>query len=165
MSGHVPVDYARRHLRLGWWWLLTFSALGLALEGLHGFKVAAYLDVSNETRRLMWRLAHVHGALVGVVHILFGLTAKVMGEAAIARIRSISLALQAAGVLLPAGFFLGGVAIYSGDPGLSVLLVPIGAVLLLFALLLLATASGSGDSDPAGPQSPAEPRKDIPRKR
>ena len=105
----MNVDYAQRHLRLGWWWLLIFSALGLALEAFHGFKVSAYLDVSNETRRLMWRLAHVHGTLLGVVHILFGLTVKVMGEAAIGRVRSTSLALQWAGILLPAGFFLGGV--------------------------------------------------------
>ena len=165
MSGHVPVDYARRHLRLGWWWLLTFSALGLALEGLHGFKVAAYLDVSNETRRLMWRLAHVHGALVGVVHILFGLTAKVMGDAAIARIRSISLALQSAGILLPAGFFLGGVEIYSGDPGLGVLLVPVGAVLLLFALLQLAASLGSTRPGHTQTQEVGAPRKDGQRKR
>jgi hypothetical protein len=69
----VPIDYARRHARIGWWSLLVFAALGLLLESFHGFKVAAYLDVSNETRRLMWRLAHVHGTLLGVL-ILFGLS-------------------------------------------------------------------------------------------
>ena len=46
-------------------------ALGLLLESLQGFKVAAYLDVSNETRRLMWRLAHAHGTLLAVVNILY----------------------------------------------------------------------------------------------
>ena len=45
------IDYARRHLRVGWWSLLAFATLGLALESLHGFKVRAYLDVSSETRR------------------------------------------------------------------------------------------------------------------
>ena len=41
--------------------MAVFGTLGLVLETLHGFKIGAYLDVSNETRRLMWRLAHVHG--------------------------------------------------------------------------------------------------------
>ena len=160
-----PVDYARRHLRLGWWWLLIFSALGLALEAFHGFKVSAYLDVSNETRRLMWRLAHVHGTLLGVVHILFGLTVKVMGEAAIGRVRSTSLALQWAGILLPAGFFLGGVRFYSGDPGLGVVLVPIGAVQLLFALWQLAASLGSSRTGHTQIQEGGAPQKDGQRKR
>jgi len=59
--------YALRHLRFGWWSLLVFATLGLILESLHGFKVRAYLDVSNETRRLMWTLAHAHGTLLAVV--------------------------------------------------------------------------------------------------
>jgi hypothetical protein len=161
----VNVDYARRHLRMGWWWLLIFSALGLALEAFHGFKVSAYLDVSNETRRLMWRLAHVHGTLLGVVHVLFGLTVKVMGEAAIGRIRSTSLALEWAGILLPAGFFLGGVRFYSGDPGLGVLLVPIGAVLLLTALWQLAASMGSTPPRHTQIQEGSSPQRDGQRKR
>ena len=44
-----------------------------------------------------------------------------------------SQALVAAGVLLPAGFFLGGMVVYGGDPGLGVLLVPVGAVCLIVA--------------------------------
>ena len=160
-----PVDYARRHLRIGWWWLLTFAALGLALEAFHGFKVSAYLDVSNETRRLMWRLAHVHGTLLGVVHILFGLTVKVMGEAAISRVRSTSSALQWAGILLPAGFFLGGVRFYSGDPGLGVLLVPIGAVLLLLALWQMAASLGNTLPRHTQIQEGGAPQKDGQKKR
>lgn len=161
-----PLDYARRHLRVGWWWLLVFSALGLALEAFHGFKVSAYLDVSNETRRLMWRLAHVHGTLLGVVHVLFGLTVKVMGEAAIGgRVRSISTSLWWAGILLPAGFFLGGVSFYSGDPGLGVLLVPIGAVLLLFALWQIAASLGSPSSAHTQIQEGGGPPREGQRKR
>lgn len=70
-------DYARRHLRFGWWSLLAFTAFGLALELLHGFKVGAYLDVSNDTRRLMWTLAHAHGTMLAVLHVVFGLTVRV----------------------------------------------------------------------------------------
>ena len=45
---------------------MIFGALGLLLESLHGFKVRAYLDVTNETRRLMWTLAHAHGTVLGL---------------------------------------------------------------------------------------------------
>jgi hypothetical protein len=132
------IDYARRHLRVGWWSLLLFATLGLALESLHGFKVRAYLDVSNDTRRLMWTLAHAHGTLLAAINILFGLTLRIATTAAMPRVRLMSAALIAAGILLPLGFFLGGVVFYSGDPGLGVLLVPIGGVLLLVALFSIA---------------------------
>jgi len=132
------MDYSARHLRFGWWSLLLFATLGLALESLHGFKVRAYLDVSNETRRLMWTLAHAHGTLLGVVHILFGLTRRGAPAPAAAGDRLISNALIGASVLLPGGFFLGGVAFYAGDPGVGVLLVPVGALLLLVAIFSIA---------------------------
>ena len=47
-----------------------------------------------------------------------------------------------ASLLLPGGFFLGGVVIYAGDPGLGILLVPVGALLLLTAVLLTALDAG-----------------------
>ena len=138
------MDYARRHLRFGWWSLLIFATLGLVLESLQGFKVRAYLDVSNDTRRLMWTLAHAHGTLLAAINILFGLTLRAATPAAMPRVRLTSAGLIAAGILLPLGFFLGGVVFYSGDPGLGVLLVPIGGVLLLVALFSIARAtSGS----------------------
>jgi hypothetical protein len=112
----------------------VFAALGLVLESLHGFKVAAYLDVSNETRRLMWRLAHAHGALLGAINILFALTLGTSPSPVFPGVPRTSTALIAATILLPVGFFLGGVVFYSGDPGLGILLVPIGGVLLLLAL-------------------------------
>jgi hypothetical protein len=133
-------DYARRHLRLGWWTLLVFAALGLILESLQGFKVAAYLDVSNDTRRTMWRLAHTHGTLLGAINVLFALTLRSSSATAAAAPR-ISIALIAATVLLPLGFFFGGVVFYAGDPGIGVLLVPLGAVLLLLALFSIARST------------------------
>lgn len=131
-------DYARRHLRFGWWSLLVFGAAGLGLEVLHGFKVQSYLGVSNDTRRLMWTLAHAHGTLLGVVHVLFGLTVRIAPDLAEHRRSLISNCLIGASVLLPGGFFLGGAVFYGGDPGVSVLVVPVGATLLLFALFTLA---------------------------
>lgn len=126
---------ARRHLRFGWTAVLVFAVLGLTLETLHGFKVRAYLDVANETRRLMWTLAHAHGTLLGIVNVLYGLT--VAGFADWGRGALPSRGLIAAAVLLPAGFFLGGLQPYGGDPGLGVLLVPVGAVALIAALAVL----------------------------
>lgn len=126
---------ARRHQRIGWWSLAVFAALGLALETLHGLKVGLYLDVGNDTRRLLWTLAHAHGALVGVLHVLYGLTLR----SAPASSRT-SQCLTLAGLLLPAGFFLGGIGIHGGDPGLGVLLVPVGGVLLVTALIRVALA-------------------------
>jgi hypothetical protein len=132
-------DYSHRHLRLGWWWLFVFAGLGLILETLHGFKVGAYLNVSNETRRLMWRLAHAHGTLLGAVNILFALTLRTVSDSTFRDLRTISRLLVSASIMLPFGFFLGGVQFYAGDPGLGVLVVPVAAVLLLAALFMVAS--------------------------
>ena len=134
-------DYARRHLRFGWWSLLVFLAFGLVLETLHGFKVGFYLDVANSTRRLMWTLAHAHGALLGLVHVVLGLSLRAAAEGTPPRLGLLSGALVGASVLLPGGFFLGGVTFYAGDPGVGVALVPVGAVLLLLAVFLAARGS------------------------
>lgn len=138
----VPDDslavVVRRHLRFGWLALLVFLTLGLALEALHGFKVPAYLSVMNETRRLMWTLAHAHGTLLGLTHLGFAFTAQCTPAWA-PRTRTLaSYSLLAASVLMPGGFFLGGVWVYAGDPGLGILLVPVGGVLLFAAALLTA---------------------------
>ena len=121
--------------------MLLFATLGLALESLQGFKVRAYLDVSNETRRLMWTLAHAHGTLLGVVHVIFGLTLRSIAAPGASDPRLASASLIGSSLLLPGGFFLGGIAFYSGDPGLGVLLVPVGGVLLLVAIVWVARAA------------------------
>ena len=122
--------------------MAVFGLLGLALETLHGFKVGAYLDVSNDTRRLMWTLAHAHGTLLGVVHLGFAFTLRHLDPDA-PSIRSASSALIGASVVLPAGFFLGGIRFYAGDPGVGVALVPIGAVLLIYAAVVVARQLGT----------------------
>ena len=144
----TTVDYSQRHVRIGWWWLFVFAGLGLILETFHGFKMGFYLDVSNETRRLMWRLAHAHGTLLGAINILFGLTLRAGYEAGFRDLRTISLSLLGASVLLPLGFFAGGIQFYSGDPGLGILVVPVGAVLLLAALFLIASGLRSVPAAP-----------------
>ena len=143
-------DYSGRHLRFGWWSLFVFLLLGATLETLHGFKVGFYLDASNETRRLMWTLAHAHGALLSLVNVAAGLSLCALPDLpADARVPLISTTLLAATVLLPAGFFAGGIAFYSGDPGVGIALVPVGAACLAIAVFLLARAvtALSGESD------------------
>ena len=94
-----------RNLRFGWWSLLVFLSLGAALETLHGFKIGWYVDVGNETRRLMFTLAHAHGTLLALLNIAAGLTARSVERFELRP--SISFALIWAAILLPAGFFLG----------------------------------------------------------
>ena len=130
----------RRHLRFGWWSLLVFLSLGIALEMMHALKLRWYLDVSNDARRLLWTLAHAHGTLLSLVNVVFGLSLPHLGDAG-ANLARASIALIAAAVLLPAGFLLGGVFVYGGDPGLGVLLVPPGALALLVGVLLTARAT------------------------
>ena len=137
------MDYARRHLRFGWGSLLVFATLGLLLESFHGFKARAYLDVSNETRRLMWTLAHAHGTLLALVLVIFGLPVRVVPELSARNRRLISSFLIGASFLLPGGFFLGGIAFYGGDPGLGVVLVPLGAILMLIAVFCIARGTRS----------------------
>jgi hypothetical protein len=135
---------AERHLRFGWWALLGFLAVGLVLEAFHGFKVGLYLDVSSETRRLMWTLGHAHGTLFALVNLAFA--AAVLARPAWAeRPRSAASAcLRAGSLLMPLGFFLGGVWVHAGDPGVGIVLAPLGGALMLAAVALTAVAVGRG---------------------
>ena len=133
----LPVtQLADRNLRFGWWSLLVFLSLGAILEALHGFKIGWYVDVGNETRRLMFTLAHAHGTLLALVNIAAGLTVRAVERFALRP--PVSFALIWAAILLPGGFFLGGIVTYDGDPGLGVWLVPIGAALLFYSIAQIA---------------------------
>lgn len=148
MKNATPADsqpelaLSRRHLRLGWLALLVFLTFGIALEAMHGFKVDLYLNVANETRRLLWTLAHAHGVLLGLVHIAFASTIRELPAAARTWPKHASLCLSGSTVLLPAGFFLGGTVTYGGDPGRGILLVPVGAALLFAGVLITALRVG-----------------------
>jgi hypothetical protein len=141
---------ARRHLRFGWWCLLVFLGTGLVLEALHATKAGFYLDAANAIRREMWRLGHSHGALLAIINILYALTLRATGRTDRGTCRFASLCLGAGTILMPAGFFLGGVIIYEGDPGLLVLLVPLGGLLMLLGVASIARmiSRGSVAGDP-----------------
>lgn len=128
----------RRHLGFGWYALLVFLTLGALLEGLHGFKAGFYLDVTHETRRLMWRLAHAHGTLLALVNVAFALSLEALTDRNPTRLRFASACLLIGALLVPLGFFAGGVFARSGDPGLFVLLVPLGALLLFLGVFQVA---------------------------
>ena len=124
------------NLRFGWWSLLVFLSFGGCLETLHGFKVGWYADVGNEMRRLMFTLAHAHGTALALVNIAAGLTARTIKGFELRP--SVAFSLIWAGILFPAGFFLGGIVTFGGDPGLGIWLVPVAAVLLFYAVLRIA---------------------------
>lgn len=144
-----------RHMVIGWWSLLIFVALGLVLESMHGFKVAWYVNSGEpETTRLMMRLAHAHGTFLSLVHLAFAWTVS-QATGFQGRSRSVaSRSVQAAGILLPSGFLLAGLpgfvktgglrlGVLGGDPGLGIVLVPIGALLLILALYLVARGAST----------------------
>ena len=131
------------HLRFGWWSLLAFLSLGIVLEAMHGFKIGWYLNANNEIRRLMMTLAHAHGTLISLVHLAFAATVRwVPVPPSAEKRRWASRLLMAGGILLPLGFLTGGLRIYDGDPGLGILLTPVGALFLLSSVLLVATNLG-----------------------
>lgn len=119
------------NVRAGLAALFVFAAFGLTLELLHGLKLGFYLDVTNETRRMLWRLAHAHGALLGLLNVCCALAVRAWPELddALAA-RALLLAL----LLMPLGFLLGGLFATGGDPGASVGLAAAGGVALLVGL-------------------------------
>jgi len=143
------------HLIFGWWSLLAFLTFGLVLEAFHGFKLDFYLDLNNETRRLLWTLAHAHGTLLSLINIAFAVSIGLLPGWTAGRLLLASRTLLASTLLLPFGFLLGGAVIYHGDPGPGVVLVPIGALLLMVAVFVTAraasvrraTRAAHGDSD------------------
>jgi len=124
----------RKTLRTGWLLLAIALPFGVTLEALHGFKVQAYL--TSEMRREMWRLAHAHGTLLGILCLVFAALAdRYVADSIRPRVAAM---IRWGAVLMPLGFFLGGVLNSEGDPSLGILIVPIGAVLLIWALVRVA---------------------------
>ena len=122
----------RKALIWGWGLLTVFLPLGLTLEALHALKIPVYLD--SHMRRELWTLAHAHGNLLGLLCLVFGAVGQRIVSDPGTR-AAVSLWLRLGAVLMPLGFFLGGVLNHEGDPSLAILLVPLGGVILLYALV------------------------------
>ncbi|HEB53069.1 MAG TPA: hypothetical protein ENI87_07440 [bacterium] len=128
--------------RFGWWSLLCWLALGLALESLHGFKVGWYLEVVNEGRRLQLTLAHSHGVLLALINLVFACSMqREAGPPAL--LARAGKCLRWSAVAMPLGFLGGGVLAVGADPGLPIVLVPIGGLLLFAGVLFAARAASA----------------------
>jgi hypothetical protein len=125
-------DEARRCRRFAWPALLAWATLGLGLEVAHGFKLAPYLD--QGLRRMLLRLAHAHGVVLALVVLAFGASAPALYPDGDAAARRSGRLLRAAALLMPLGFALAAVRPSETDPGLPIVLVPLGAVALLAGL-------------------------------
>jgi len=132
---------SRRALVCGWLLLSIFLPLGLTLEALHALRVPVYFQ--SEMRRELWTLAHAHGNLLGLVCLVFSVVAeRVIPDERVRR--SVSRWITGGAVLMPVGFFLGGVLNSEGDPSPGILLVPLGASMLLYGLARAGLAARSG---------------------
>lgn len=126
---------SRAALRYGWAAIAVFLLLGLCLESLHLIKAPFYLEI--HIRRELWTLAHAHGTLLGLVNVVFALCATQCIANDRARARA-SIMVRAGAVLVPVGFFFGGIGNSEVDPSLLIVLVPIGAVMVLYAAAVTA---------------------------
>ena len=140
---------ARRHHLAGCERPAGVPQPGAFLEFLHGFKYGFYLDPQYRVRRDMWRLAHTHGTLLGLIQIGFAVSLTRFGRWTAGRIKLVSFFLLDAMVLIPLGFFLGGLFPREGDPCEGILLVPPGALLLFIAVALI-IGSAWGESEDGG---------------
>jgi amino acid transporter len=122
----------------GWISLIFWMSIGLLLETLMAYKSPGYLD--DQQRRELFRLAHAHGALLGLVLVVASFWVK---QAGVAVSRAAVGTLRLGAVILPVGFLLAGVWHPEGDPGPTIWLVPAGAVSLLFGLISIARPSRS----------------------
>jgi len=127
----------QRTLATGWWLLAVSLPLGVTLEALHGLKVEAYL--ASQTRRELWRLAHAHGTLLGILCLVFAALAE--RHVAPRVRRTVAWQLTWGAISMPLGFFFGGILNSEGDPSVGIVLVPVGAGLLLAALTRAARTS------------------------
>ena len=130
-------DLARRHHCIGWAALLLFLSLGAVLEFLHGFKVGFYLDPGQRLRRELWTLAHAHGTLLALIQIGFAAGVMQFGSWTAGRLKLVSFFLLDAALLIPLGFFLGGLLRARAIPGWASCLSRSGALLLFVAVALI----------------------------
>ncbi len=128
-------------LRQGWVSVAVWMTVGLLLEGLLGYKAPSYLG--DPQRRELFRLAHSHGTLLGVVLIVAALTAQRIA----APPQLAQWALRIGAVMMPVGFLLAGVWHPEGDPGLAIWLVPPGALLVIFGVVAMALSLKTNRQD------------------
>ena len=120
----------------GWVSIALWMSFGLLLEGLLGYKIPAYLE--DAQRRELFRLAHAHGTLLGLVVIAAALSVRSLQ---IHPPRVAAQAMRIGSVLMPLGFLLSGAWHPEGDPGLAIWLVPPSALMIIFGAVATALAT------------------------
>lgn len=120
----------------GWLSLAFWISFGLLIESLMAYKAPAYLD--DQQRRELFRLAHAHGSVLGMVLIIAAIWARGIG-ARLSRLAVVALRLGA--VVMPLGFLAAGLWHPESEPGLAIWLVPAGALPLIFSLTSIALSS------------------------
>lgn len=138
-SGYDSSDQTRMCRRIasqGWLSLAFWMSVGFLLESLMAFKAPAYLD--DLQRRELFRLAHAHGSLLGVVLVIAALWIE---RSATPLSRPAMFALRFGAAVMPIGFLAAGLWHPESDPGFAIWLVPIGAVPLIFSLISIVLSS------------------------
>ena len=130
------MNRCKQMLAQGWISIAIWMTFGLLLEGLLGYKTPAYL-LDNE-RRELFRLAHAHGTLLGVLLVAAALCIQ---RFQVAPLRAAMTSLCIGSVVMPLGFLLAGIWHYESDPGVAIWLVPPAALLLIFGVVAFALAS------------------------
>ena len=125
----------------GWVSIALWMSFGLLLEGLLGYKIPAYLE--DAQRRELFRLAHAHGTLLGLVVIAGALCVRSLQ---IHPPRVAAHAMRIGSVLMPLGFLLSGMWHPEGDPGLAIWLVPPSALMIIFGAIATALATRRGQA-------------------
>ena len=138
----------RSHLRFAWISLTCFCLLGIFLEALHGFKIAWYLSPEMASRRGCWMAAHAAGTVLSLLHILFAATVMQLRDWQPKSRLVASYALSSVSLLIPGGFFLAGLFLRDGKPGMGIGLVMAAAVLLISVLSVTATRTSSSQATP-----------------
>jgi hypothetical protein len=117
-----------RHLRWSLALVALFLAMGLWLEAMIGLRAAGWVD--DPLRREFLRLGHAHGGLLGLVNVG---VAWALGQLHTPErwARAVRRATLLGALLVGGGFVAGGLTHGPTDPGLPVLVVPAGALMLL----------------------------------
>ena len=111
-------------------------AFGLLFEGLIGFRSPAYLD--DPMRRELFRLAHFHGTALSLLLVVADLY---LLSRDIALPGTAKMSIRIGAVIIPLGFLFGGIATTETDPHFSIILAPIGGVMLIFGVVTIALVS------------------------
>lgn len=133
-----------RHLRAALVLLALFLASGLWLEAMYGLRAEGWID--DELRREFLRLGHAHGGILALLNLALAWGLERLATPP-AWARKIRVAALLGAALVGLGFMLGGLFHGPTDPGLPVLAVPAGAMLLLSALVATALVR-PGDASP-----------------